>query len=345
MGDGCRRRAGRRLRSLAGCATKPNLPPGVHPTVEVGPPLKSVAWKAVATAADQDRSPGSALPGRKRSPRRRRPIPATSAGKAKLLLPRSALPRPAPTPGSYNCRLIALGKATAKGKAFESFKPFFCYVEVEGDQMTIVKQTGSQRPAGRLWEDDDANRLIFLGSLALGDEEAPLAYGDDPKRNMAGVLERIGAFRWRLVIPWPQSDTKLAGLRADAGGLHQTAAVSEAGLLADPAEVRAILVASAQAGEAISYAEVLELLGHHFTRPKMRQLCKVLAFVDDEAEERGEPELAVLVVRQSDGLPGQGWWVGGAKKHGYTGLWEGPKAAKLIRKIQGEAFEYWANRP
>ena len=69
--------------------------------------------------------------------------------------------------------------------------------------------------------------------------------------------------------------------------------MSEAGLLADPQEVRAILVASAQAGQAISYSEVLELLGHHFTRPKMRQLCKVLTFVDEEAEERGEPELAV----------------------------------------------------
>ena len=120
--------------------------------------------------------------------------------------------------------------------------------------------------------------------------------------------------------------------------------MSEAGLLADPAEVRAILVASARAGRAISYAEVLELLGHHFTRPKMRQLCEVLAFVDDQAEERGEPELAVLVVRQSDGLPGQGWWVGGAKKHGYTGLWKGPQAAKLIRKVQKQAFEFWANR-
>ena len=118
-----------------------------------------------------------------------------------------------------------------------------------------------------------------------------------------------------------------------------------AGLLADPAEVRAILVASAQAGEAISYSEVLALLGHHFTRPKMRQLCKVLSFVDEEAEARGEPELAVLVVRQSDGLPGQGWWVGGARKHGYTGEWEGPKAAKLIRKIQKRAFEHWANNP
>ena len=120
--------------------------------------------------------------------------------------------------------------------------------------------------------------------------------------------------------------------------------MSEAGLLADPTEVRAILVASAQAGLPISYSEVLGLLGHHFSRPKMRQLCKVLGHVDDEAQARGEPELAVLVVRQSDGLPGQGWWIGGAKKHGYTGLWEGPKAARLIRKIQRQAFDYWAGR-
>src|SRR6266576_4460752 len=120
--------------------------------------------------------------------------------------------------------------------------------------------------------------------------------------------------------------------------------MSEAGLLADPAEVRVILIASARAGEAISYSEVLALLGHHFSRPKMRQLCKVLAFVDDDAEERSEPELAVLVVRQSDGLPGHGWWVGGAKKHGYTGLWEGPKAMKLIRKLQRRTFEFWAGR-
>jgi hypothetical protein len=117
-----------------------------------------------------------------------------------------------------------------------------------------------------------------------------------------------------------------------------------AGLLADPAEVRAILVASAKAGEPISYSEVLGLLGHHFTRPKMRALCKVLAFVDDEAEERGEPELAVLVVRQSDRLPGQGWWIGGAKAHGYTGSWEGPDAAKLIRRLHQQAFDFWAGR-
>ena len=120
--------------------------------------------------------------------------------------------------------------------------------------------------------------------------------------------------------------------------------MSEAGLLADPQEVRAILVASAQAGEPISYSEVLALLGHDFTRPKMRALCKVLGVVDDEAAERGEPQLAVLVVRQSDGLPGQGWWVEGAKKHSYSGLWEGPEAAKLIRRLQRQAFEFWAKK-
>jgi hypothetical protein len=120
--------------------------------------------------------------------------------------------------------------------------------------------------------------------------------------------------------------------------------MSSAGLLADPAEVRAILVSAAKAGEAMSYSEVLALLGHDFSRPKMRALCKVLGFVDRAAAERGEPELAVLVVRQSDGLPGQGWWVEGAKAHGYTGLWEGPKAAKLIRRLQRQAFEHWAGR-
>ena len=197
------------LALLAGCATKPKLPPGMHPTVEVGPPLKSEAWKAVATAADQDRLARLGLAWQEGLDEAKKSNGADVTKEGKLLLPRAGLPRPAPTPGSYNCRLIALGNATAKGKTFESFKPFFCYVEVEGDQLTIVKQTGSQRPAGRLWEDDDPTRLIFLGSLALGNEDQPLAYGDDPKRNMAGVFERIGAFRWRLVIPWPQNDAKL----------------------------------------------------------------------------------------------------------------------------------------
>ena len=195
--------------ALQGCATKPTVPAGMHPSVEVGPPLKSAAWRAVATAADRERLDRLGLAWTEALAEANKTNAADVRKEGKLLLPRAALPRPDPTPGSYNCRLITLGKATAKGKSFETFKPFFCYVEVEDNLLTIVKQTGSQRPAGRLWEDDDPTRLIFLGSLALGDETAPLAYGDDAKRNMAGVLERIAPFRWRLVIPWPQSDSKL----------------------------------------------------------------------------------------------------------------------------------------
>ena len=111
----------------------------------------------------------------------------------------------------------------------------------------------------------------------------------------------------------------------------------------DPAEVRAHLIAAAAAGHALTYSELLEHLGYGFSRPKMRQLCKTLGAVDEDAASRGEPELAVLVVRQSDGIPGQGWWVaGGGSAHGYQGPWEGPKAAKFIRGLQQKTFDHWA---
>ena len=117
----------------------------------------------------------------------------------------------------------------------------------------------------------------------------------------------------------------------------------ESNLLADPAEVRAHLVASAKAGSPITYSELLGHLGFAFSRPKMRTLCAVLGHVDREADALGEPELAVLVVRQSDGLPGQGWWVaGGADNHGHVGSWEGPAAARLVERLQGRAFQYWS---
>jgi hypothetical protein len=195
--------------ALAGCTPKARVPAGVTPTVQAGPTPKSDAWKQVATDADEDRLSRLEAAWTSALGDARRPAAGEIRREGALLQGNAALPRPAPTPGSYNCRLIKIGKATAKSKAYESFKPFFCYVEVEDDLLTIVKQTGSQRPAGRLWEDDDPNRLIFLGSLALGEEDQPLAYGDNPKRDMAGVLQRIGPFKWRLVIPWPQSTSKL----------------------------------------------------------------------------------------------------------------------------------------
>src|SRR5437764_13920442 len=114
------------------------------------------------------------------------------------------------------------------------------------------------------------------------------------------------------------------------------------GALAEPEEVRAHLVAAAKAGVALTYSELLERLGYSFSRPKMRALCAIVGAVDRSGAIRGEPELAVLVVRQSDGIPGQGWWVaGGARSRGYKGLWEGPEAKRFIASVQAETFAWW----
>jgi hypothetical protein len=112
--------------------------------------------------------------------------------------------------------------------------------------------------------------------------------------------------------------------------------------ISDAATVRRLLIEAAKARRDTSYADLLDMMGHRFSRPKMRALCKTLGAVDDAAIARGEPELAVLVVRQSDRLPGDGWWVGGAQRLGYEGLWTGPEAVKFIRRQQKLAFDYWS---
>ena len=196
------------LALLGGCETKPDDRP--RPVVSVVAPTQGDAWRSIASRADTQRLAnvtGAWAAGLANA--RKAGFVTALRDEGTLLKTNAALPRPTPTPGSYNCRLVRLGSIGKGSPAFEKFKPFFCYVQVDGELLTIVKQTGSTRPAGRLWEDDDPSRMIFLGSLALGDEEQPLAYGENPRRDMAGIFERIGPFRWRLVIPWPQDGAKL----------------------------------------------------------------------------------------------------------------------------------------
>lgn len=111
--------------------------------------------------------------------------------------------------------------------------------------------------------------------------------------------------------------------------------------LFDLDQIESLLQASAREGKVISYSETLNSLGLQFSRPKMRALCVALGEIDRRADKRGEPELAVLVVRASDKIPGAGWWV---NREVYKGPWEGPKAEKFIREIQKETFEYWKKR-
>jgi len=121
-----------------------------------------------------------------------------------------------------------------------------------------------------------------------------------------------------------------------------TEARDQPGGIADPARVRALLIDAARAGTPVSYSCLLAALGHRFTRPKMRALCRTLDAIDAAGAARGEPELAVLVVRESDGLPGQGWWTGGrAWLLDHDGPWEGPAARALVARLQRAAFDHW----
>jgi hypothetical protein len=59
-----------------------------------------------------------------------------------------------------------------------------------------------------LWEEKDNGRLAFLGVTSA--RGTPLgAYGDDRGRDTVGLFERVGAFRYRLALPW-RGDNKLA---------------------------------------------------------------------------------------------------------------------------------------
>lgn len=126
-----------------------------------------------------------------------------------LLDPKAALPRPAPPPGVYHCRVVRLGLTNEnRRKGLVAFKPFFCFVAVEGPLLTFTKGTGTHRPGGRLWEDSDT-QMVFLGSVS-GQPNGPLpAYGDNPMSNQVGIVERTGEFRWRMVLPASTPDAKL----------------------------------------------------------------------------------------------------------------------------------------
>ena len=85
---------------------------------------------------------------------------------------------------------------------------FECEIERTPNGLRLVKTTGSQRPSGLLFP-EDGEGMVFLGSMALGDEPRANSYGNRDDRDFAARFERIGRARWRLVIPWPRDGSKL----------------------------------------------------------------------------------------------------------------------------------------
>ena len=119
-----------------------------------------------------------------------------------LLQPDAALDGAPLAEGRYKCRVTKLGSRANALLPYISYPPFDCVLA--GSR--LAKLTGSQRLAGTLYS-DSPRRMVFLGTLALGDETMQRPYGVDPERDIVGVVERIGPSRWRLVMPYPRYES------------------------------------------------------------------------------------------------------------------------------------------
>ena len=103
-----------------------------------------------------------------------------------------------------------LGARGGIGPTFAASTAFACRIDAndDGDVVSLVKLDGSQRPVGTIYADTDS-RAVFLGTMELGDEKRPMRYGRDASRDMAGLIERIGTRRWRVVLPYPRFESVL----------------------------------------------------------------------------------------------------------------------------------------
>lgn len=185
---------------VAACAQDGNLK-----LVDAAPETR---WRMITTDQDRERLRNWRKVWMETLPKARIADPAAIAAQGPLFDPDRALGRAMPPQGDYKCRTFKLGSQREGMRAFTAYPWFRCHVGREGEMPTFVKLDGSQRPTGKLYAETDA-RVIFLGTLVLGDETVALAYGRDQKRDMAGYVERVGAARWRLVLPWPAFESQL----------------------------------------------------------------------------------------------------------------------------------------
>jgi hypothetical protein len=166
-------------------------------------------WRAIATPGDRERLRGwrTAWVEGVRKAQTSGHGPAI-AREGALLDPDAAIDWRNPPPGDYRCRVVKVGAKSAGMLDYVSYPPFTCRIRQEGPLMSFAKLTGSQRPLGHFLP-YHGQRMVFLGTLQLGDEPRALQYGRDRERDMAGVVERIGERRWRLVLPYPAFESTI----------------------------------------------------------------------------------------------------------------------------------------
>jgi hypothetical protein len=124
--------------------------------------------------------------------------PRARTAQGKLVDPQAALDMPSVTPGSYHCRIVKLRTARRGAATVRSSTNDYCYVSDTPDGVAFVKQTGSDPAAGYFYP--DGKRYVFLGARQRRAGDNSIGYGNEPTRDMVGVVERVGGFRWRLAV-------------------------------------------------------------------------------------------------------------------------------------------------
>jgi hypothetical protein len=114
--------------------------------------------------------------------------------------------------------------------------------------------------------------------------------------------------------------------------------------LVDVDALEALLIDAARARRSMTYAEVLAHFGIRITPRRVYALCRDLGAVGTRNRARGEPELAVLVVRKADRLPGEGFFHGYWQDGVYDGPSTGPLAEAFIRAETSRVFAFFADR-
>lgn len=194
--------------AAAGCQTaSPSLPDKPRPSVVVGEPEE---WRAVASTASEEAIDSLEAAWNQALEEARQRFRRKVTGDGALLAQGGGEPRAAPAPGSYRCRVVRIGAARAGAPAYVSGRQGFCFVGVQDDQLSLTSEAPGARIGGHLWETEQSGRLVFLGAaIPAGARVAP-AYGTDAAGDVAGIVERLGEFHYRLVIATPGAAQKLA---------------------------------------------------------------------------------------------------------------------------------------
>jgi Domain of unknown function (DUF4893) len=165
-------------------------------------------WRKVATSADRDRLRNWRTAWLDAFARANKSGASQQiAAQGALFAPDRSLAGPVPPAGDYRCRVFKIG-SKGQGPDFVTYPPFKCRIDDENGVSGFHKTGGLQRPVGLIFG-ADGGRAVFLGTMVIGDEVRAMEYGMDASRDMAGFVERVGAARWRLVLPYPRFESTL----------------------------------------------------------------------------------------------------------------------------------------